>query len=191
MKLLGMQMLIEGLAIAAFNVMHKQTSDPTLRDLLDYVLQDEGRHVNFGYFALRRAVPYHTARRLAASSSRTSRSSRLRRDVRTRRQDRLSAVEGRCGTEMGLDGEAIWRDGIVDLAHAQGVQPLPVHRGADPAAPAARADVASGRSPATGRSGSFASRPSPIRSVTRPGSISSNAAARNSPRSSQVAFLTK
>ena len=30
MKLLGMQMLIEGLAIAAFNLMHKQTSDPTL-----------------------------------------------------------------------------------------------------------------------------------------------------------------
>src|SRR5262245_64490898 len=57
LKLLGMQMLIEGLAIAAFNLMHKQTGDPTLRDLLDYVLQDEGRHVNFGYFALRRAMP--------------------------------------------------------------------------------------------------------------------------------------
>ena len=57
LKLLGMQMLIEGLAIAAFNVMHKQTGDPTLRDVLDYVLQDEGRHVNFGYFALKRALP--------------------------------------------------------------------------------------------------------------------------------------
>src|SRR5258706_12220631 len=57
LKLLGMQMLVEGLAIAAFNVMRKQTADPTLAQLLDYVLQDEGRHVNFGYFALRRAIP--------------------------------------------------------------------------------------------------------------------------------------
>jgi hypothetical protein len=57
LKLLGMQLLIEGLAIAAFNVMAKQTGDKTLADLLDYVLQDEGRHVNFGYFALRRSIP--------------------------------------------------------------------------------------------------------------------------------------
>jgi hypothetical protein len=57
LKLLGMQLLIEGLAIAAFNVMAKQTGDPTLASVLDYVLQDEGRHVNFGYFALRRSIP--------------------------------------------------------------------------------------------------------------------------------------
>src|SRR5713101_2313531 len=57
LKLLGMQMIVEGLAIAAFNVMRRQTADPTLTQLLDYVLQDEGRHVNFGYFALRRSIP--------------------------------------------------------------------------------------------------------------------------------------
>ena len=57
LKLLGMQMIVEGLAIAAFNVMRNQTGDPTLAQLLDYVLQDEGRHVNFGYFALRRSIP--------------------------------------------------------------------------------------------------------------------------------------
>jgi hypothetical protein len=57
LKLVGMQMLVEGLAIAAFNLMRKQTADPTLSTLLDYVMQDEGRHVNFGYFALRRAIP--------------------------------------------------------------------------------------------------------------------------------------
>jgi hypothetical protein len=38
----------------AFNVMRRQTGDPTLSQLLDYVLQDEGRPVNFGYFALKR-----------------------------------------------------------------------------------------------------------------------------------------
>jgi hypothetical protein len=57
LKLLGMQMLIEGLAIAAFNLMRRQTGDETLGQVLDYVLQDEGRHVNFGYFALRRSIP--------------------------------------------------------------------------------------------------------------------------------------
>jgi hypothetical protein len=57
LKLLGMQMIVEGLAIAAFNVMRRQTADPTLSQLLDYVLQDEGRHVNFGYFALKRSIP--------------------------------------------------------------------------------------------------------------------------------------
>ena len=37
LKLLGMQMIVEGLAIAAFNVMRKQTGDPTLSAVLDYV----------------------------------------------------------------------------------------------------------------------------------------------------------
>ena len=48
LKLLGMQMIVEGLAIAAFNLMRCQTADPTLGELLDDELQDEGRHVNFG-----------------------------------------------------------------------------------------------------------------------------------------------
>jgi hypothetical protein len=70
LKLVGMQMLVEGLAIAAFNVMRKQTADPTLATLLDYVMQDEGRHVNFGYFALRRAIPEMS--RASANRSKTS-----------------------------------------------------------------------------------------------------------------------
>jgi hypothetical protein len=109
LKLLGMQMLIEGLAIAAFNLMHKQTGDPTLRDVLDSVLQDEGRHVNFGYFALRRALPGMDPGKHA-----------MLEDFALRACDAMYTRDDTTGfqsikqvwNEMGLDGEAIWRDDI-------------------------------------------------------------------------------
>ena len=48
LKFIGMQVLIEGLALAAFQVMVQTTRDPVLRDLLYLVMRDEGRHVAFG-----------------------------------------------------------------------------------------------------------------------------------------------
>ncbi len=109
LKLLGMQMLIEGLAIAAFNLMHKQTGDPTLRDLLDYVLQDEGRHVNFGYFALKRAVPAMAPERRERLEDFALHAcdAMFARDEKTGFQSVKSVWD-----EMGMDGEAVWRDGI-------------------------------------------------------------------------------
>jgi hypothetical protein len=113
LKLLGMQMIIEGLAIAAFNLMAKQTSDPTLASLLDYVLQDEGRHVNFGYFALRRAIPEMEPARRA-----------LLEDFAFRACDVMYGRDERTGfqsiktvwNEMGWDAEATWRDTIANSA---------------------------------------------------------------------------
>ncbi|MGH7906665.1 MAG: ferritin-like domain-containing protein, partial [Candidatus Binataceae bacterium] len=55
-KYTGMQIITEGLAIAAFRFMHGQTTDPLLRDLLEYIMKDESRHVGFGMLALRDAV---------------------------------------------------------------------------------------------------------------------------------------
>jgi hypothetical protein len=52
MKYLGMQIMVEGLAMAAFGFMHKTCSEPLLRDLLHYVIRDEARHVAFGVIAL-------------------------------------------------------------------------------------------------------------------------------------------
>jgi hypothetical protein len=43
-----MQILIEGLALAAFQTIREDTKDPLLRDILDLVMRDEGRHVAFG-----------------------------------------------------------------------------------------------------------------------------------------------
>jgi len=52
---LGMQVLIEGLALAAFGVMRDIAENPLAKQLLAYVMQDEARHVAFGRLALRDA----------------------------------------------------------------------------------------------------------------------------------------
>jgi hypothetical protein len=53
-KFLGMQILIEGLALGAFGMIRRLTTDPVLRDVLKNVITDEARHVHFGVAALRR-----------------------------------------------------------------------------------------------------------------------------------------
>ena len=49
---LGMQIVIESLALAAFGDMLRRTQEPLLRKLLRYVLSDEARHVAFGVLSL-------------------------------------------------------------------------------------------------------------------------------------------
>jgi hypothetical protein len=51
-KFLGMQILIEGLALGAFGVIRRNTREPLLADLLRLVITDEARHVHFGVLAL-------------------------------------------------------------------------------------------------------------------------------------------
>src|SRR5487761_1682838 len=53
MPYLGMQVLIEGLALAAFGVLRDRTTKPLPKQILTYVMQDEARHVAFGRLALR------------------------------------------------------------------------------------------------------------------------------------------
>ncbi len=53
MTYLGMQVMVEGLALAAFGNMANQTFDPLLRQLLRYVMSDEARHVAFGLISLK------------------------------------------------------------------------------------------------------------------------------------------
>lgn len=48
LKFIGMQVLIEGLALAAFQAIHQTTRDPLLRQIVELVMRDEGRHVAFG-----------------------------------------------------------------------------------------------------------------------------------------------
>jgi hypothetical protein len=50
---LGMQIMVEGLALAAFGFMHMLTTEPLLKQLLRYVMSDEARHVAFGVLSLR------------------------------------------------------------------------------------------------------------------------------------------
>ena len=50
---LGMQIMVEGLALAAFGFMHATTPEPLLKQLLRYVMSDEARHVAFGVLTLK------------------------------------------------------------------------------------------------------------------------------------------
>jgi hypothetical protein len=53
MTYLGMQVMVEGLALAAFGFMHQLTGEPLLKQLLRYVMSDEARHVAFGVLSLK------------------------------------------------------------------------------------------------------------------------------------------
>ena len=48
LKFIGMQIIIEGLALAIFNTIKQTTTDPVLRNLLTLIIRDEARHVTFG-----------------------------------------------------------------------------------------------------------------------------------------------
>ena len=48
LKFIGMQIVIEGLALAAFNAAKTGTKDTVLFEMLDYIIRDEARHVTFG-----------------------------------------------------------------------------------------------------------------------------------------------
>jgi len=53
MTYLGMQVMVEGLALASFGFIHQMTTEPLLKQLLRYVMSDEARHVAFGVLSLK------------------------------------------------------------------------------------------------------------------------------------------
>jgi hypothetical protein len=52
MTYLGMQIMVEGLALAAFGFIRETTTEPLLKELLRRVMADEARHVAFGVLSL-------------------------------------------------------------------------------------------------------------------------------------------
>lgn len=54
--MVGMNMVIEGLALAAFHNIRQQTSCQLLKRITEYVLRDEARHVAFGNVYLSQAI---------------------------------------------------------------------------------------------------------------------------------------
>jgi P-aminobenzoate N-oxygenase AurF len=65
MPYLGMQVLIEGLALAAFGMIRDTTRDPLIKQVLAYIMSDEARHVAFGRLALRDYYAELTSQELA------------------------------------------------------------------------------------------------------------------------------
>jgi len=56
-KLIGMQMLVEGLAMGTFAYFHAQTNDPLLKRLTQLVMTDEAFHHRFGKIWAERTMP--------------------------------------------------------------------------------------------------------------------------------------
>jgi len=52
---LGMQIMVEGLALAAFGFQYQMSPDPLLKQITRYVMADEARHVAFGVLSLKEA----------------------------------------------------------------------------------------------------------------------------------------
>jgi len=49
---LGMQIIVEGIALAAFGLIHQYSSEPLIKEITRYVMADEARHVAFGALSL-------------------------------------------------------------------------------------------------------------------------------------------
>lgn len=53
LKYLGMQIMVEGLALAAFGMILQVQTEPLIRQIVTMIMQDEARHVAFGVLSLK------------------------------------------------------------------------------------------------------------------------------------------
>jgi hypothetical protein len=97
---LGMQIMVEGLALAAFGLMQQITTEPLLKKLLRYVMSDEARHVAFGVLSLQE---YY--KQLSGPELRERQEFAF--DVARRLQRRFAHTE--MWARMGVDPDAIYR----------------------------------------------------------------------------------
>ena len=97
---LGMQIMVEGLALAAFGMMHSITTEPLIKKLLRYVMSDEARHVAFGVLSLQE---YY--KELSDAEMRERQEFAF--DVAKRLQRRFGHAE--MWARMGVDPEAIYK----------------------------------------------------------------------------------
>ncbi len=98
MTYLGMQIMVEGLALAAFGFMHQMTTEPLLKQILRYVMSDESRHVAFGVLSLQE---YYS--QLSAAELRERQEFAFEAAVRMR--DRFLQQE--VWDRMGIDGKEV------------------------------------------------------------------------------------
>ncbi len=97
---LGMQIMVEGLALAAFGLMHQITTEPLLKKLLRFVMSDEARHVAFGVLSLKELYA-----NLGDSELRERKEFAF--DVAKRLQRRFAHTE--MWERMGVDPAAVYR----------------------------------------------------------------------------------
>jgi len=64
-KFLGMQIMVEGLALGAFGLIHATTHEPLIKQITQMIMQDESRHVAFGVLSLKDIYKEMSSRELA------------------------------------------------------------------------------------------------------------------------------
>jgi len=97
MTYMGMQIMVEGLALAAFGFMHAVTQEPLLKKLLRYVMSDEARHVAFGVLSLKE---YYEG--LGAAEIKERQEFAFEAALRMRDRLMMHAVWERCGVEREM-----------------------------------------------------------------------------------------
>jgi hypothetical protein len=97
---LGMQIMVEGLALAAFGMMHQVTTEPLVKKLLRYVMSDEARHVAFGVLSLQEFYKELTDAELRERQE-------FAFDVAKRLQRRFAHAEMWAG--FGVDPDALYK----------------------------------------------------------------------------------
>ena len=95
-----MQIMVEGLALAAFGLMQQITTEPLLKKLLRYVMSDEARHVAFGVLSLQEFYKELTDAEMRERQE-------FAFDVACRLQRRFAHAE--MWARMGVDPDAVYR----------------------------------------------------------------------------------
>jgi hypothetical protein len=105
MKVVGMQVVAEGLALYVFRDMRNATRDPLLRQLLTLVCRDEARHTGYGIQYLSQIVPTLSPRQCGELEDFAFEAAR-------------SLVDSRSGTSLRESALQVMREAGVDLAVA-------------------------------------------------------------------------
>lgn len=104
-KLVGMQIVVEGLALYSFRDMRNHTEEPLLKDLLTYVARDESRHHAYGVQYVERCVPCVSDAELAELEDFALEAARTLIDSRS--QQTLFSSVLQVWAEIGVDTKAL------------------------------------------------------------------------------------
>ena len=108
MKAVGMNIVVEGLALYSFRDMRNTTAEPLLKDLLTYVSRDEARHTGFGIKYMNAVVPTLSDPERSDLEDFGFEAARLLLDSRTGTSLRDSVLA--LWTEAGLDLETVFSE---------------------------------------------------------------------------------
>ena len=107
-KAVGMQVVVEGLALYAFRDMRNTTEEPLLKQLLTYVSRDEARHTGYGIIYLSHVLKTLSPEQIAELEDFAFEAARLLADSRSGTSMRQSALE--IWREAGLDPKLVFAE---------------------------------------------------------------------------------